>query len=272
MVEVCRQGGSVEFAAGAVTVGSYRLDDPFKPYLHPLRTLGGRVATLAVPTDHRHHKGVMYALTTTDVNWWEETSTAAFDYAEHVGVQRSLTLELHEDGITQTLLWSAEDGSRETFHEVRTVTCSVSGSVVTWNWASRFLVVRDVTLRQSPASEPGFHGRLVNYHGLGIRFPRTFGWDRATGRWSGDGVEYEPEGLRGRVVKTATVEDVVDGEFPVPRVRLSLTQLGTEHAVFAMATPFAFLSAGPSAAAPVELAAGSEFREHYRIEVRDANG
>ena len=44
--------------------GLYVLDDPFKPYIHPLKTPAGHTVSLAMPHDHPHHKGSMYALRT----------------------------------------------------------------------------------------------------------------------------------------------------------------------------------------------------------------
>ncbi|MDG4785952.1 PmoA family protein [Micromonospora sp. WMMD1102] len=51
------------------TVAEYVLDDPFveprwgrRPYLHPVRTLGGVVVTDTLPEDHRWHLGVSVAV------------------------------------------------------------------------------------------------------------------------------------------------------------------------------------------------------------------
>ncbi|MFY1691079.1 PmoA family protein [Plantactinospora sp. WMMB782] len=51
------------------TVAEYVLDDPFvdprwgrRPYLHPVRTLGGAVLTDTLPEDHRWHLGVSVAM------------------------------------------------------------------------------------------------------------------------------------------------------------------------------------------------------------------
>lgn len=50
----------------------YLLNDPFKPHFSSLKTPAGRETTLVSPGDHRHHKGLMYALRCEDLNFWEE--------------------------------------------------------------------------------------------------------------------------------------------------------------------------------------------------------
>ena len=55
----------------------------YKPYVKELRTLGGHNLLLDAPPDHRHHHGLMYAITVNGTNFWEEQTDP--------GVQRAAT-------------------------------------------------------------------------------------------------------------------------------------------------------------------------------------
>ncbi|MEV0291605.1 DUF6807 family protein [Kribbella sp. NPDC050820] len=279
---VAVNGSKASFTIGDTVVGDYVLDDPYKPYLHPLRTLGGRVVSLAMPFDHRHHKGLMYGLVATDVNWWEEVGYP--DYVPLVGVQTSESLDTPMPGtIRQQLRWTAEDGSLATFLEDRTISCTAGDGFVRWTWSAKFQVLREVTIRQSKWSFQGSDGTVVNYHGLGLRFPRTFGWREQMGSWSGDGVvrqnnvqnvAYPGMGaneLMGTRPAVVVVSDYVDGEIPAPKVSVRITQPSSSHAIFAMRQPYTLFGIGPSVAGPVNCAAGEEFREHYVVDVADGD-
>jgi hypothetical protein len=261
--------GSARFSVGDVEVGRYVLDDRHKPYLHPLRTIGGRVVTLAIPFDHPHHKGVMYALTTTDVNWWEETGSA--DYVPTIGVQVQEELATPAPGsIRQRLRWTAEDGALPTFAEERTISCAwCEDGFLRWTWSARLDVLRDVTLRHSPYAIPAADGTPTNYHGLGIRFPRTFGWSVKAGTDSADGIVRAGAEIMGTRPTCTAISDLVDGEFPPARVSVRVIQPASKHAVFLMRTPFSYFSIGPSVAEPVELKRGDHIDEQYLIDIAD---
>jgi len=257
------------FRVGDAVVGDYVLDDAHKPYLHPLRTLSGRVVSLAMPSDHRHHKGLMYALSATDVNWWEEEQWD--DHAPIVGVQRILsTHRASDDSIAQDLLWTAHDGSRETLRERRHISCVWDDrGFVRWSWTADFEVLRDVTLQQSPASVTTPSGRRVNYHGLGIRFPRSFGFQPEVGTWEGDGTTGAAE-LMGARPRRLRVTDRLDGEIPAPTATVRVSQIGSDHGVFTMQHPFSYLAIGPTILpGTVDLVAGSTFHEEYLVDVAD---
>jgi hypothetical protein len=266
---VAVDAGAARFSIGAIEVGRYVLDDRYKPYLHPLRTIGGRVVTLAMPFDHPHHKGLMYALAATDVNWWEETGSA--DYVPTIGVQVQEDLSTPAPGtIRQSLRWTAEDGTLPTFAEQRTISCAWDeAGFLRWTWSTRLDVLRDVTLRHSPAAIPDAAGKPVNYHGLGIRFPRTFGWSDQAGTNIVDGIARSSKEIMGTRPSRAVISDFVDGEAPAARVSVRISQPSSSHAVFLLRAPFSYLSIGPSVAEPVELTRGDQIDEHYLIDVAD---
>nr|WP_277959757.1 DUF6807 family protein [Frigoribacterium faeni] len=259
------------FRIDSAEVGDYVLDDGYKPYLHPLRTIGGRTLSLAMPSDHRHHKGLMYALTATDVNWWEEV--AVDGYVDTPGVQRiEVTEQTGEAEIAQQLIWTDADGRRATFRERRVISCSwQEAGFVRWTWSADFDVLRDTELRQSIWSEE-HHGRMVNYHGLGIRFPREFGFDPSAGRWQSDG-QLGADAIIGTTSESVTVTDLVDGEVPAPQVSLRITQPGSAHGWFATQSPgFGWLSVGPTVLPERRrMSTGDVFHEEYFVDVADGN-
>lgn len=117
-------------AAGReVAVYEYRGDlqatDAPRPYLHPVRTLGGTVVTEIRPADHPHHFGVSVAVSDVDgVNFWGGSTYVPG--AGHVmlpdhGRQRRLVLRPVEGGYAEELEW-AGPGGRVLLRERRTLT------------------------------------------------------------------------------------------------------------------------------------------------------
>ena len=153
--------------------GRYAYDDAYKPSLHPLTTPDGVTVSAFMPHDHKHHRALMYALRTPDINFWEERQTLP---GEAVGRQQHQAIEPFASagdsvGFTQTLLWSAEDGSLPTFAETRRIACSLSpvGDAFQWEWSTELTVLRDTELIMSQWSASRADGALINYHGLGLR-------------------------------------------------------------------------------------------------------
>jgi hypothetical protein len=264
---------AVEFLSGDRLLGRYEYRDAFKPYLHPLCTPAGHVVSLAMPHDHKHHKGVMYALCTAEVNYWEESPTRP---DELVGVQQHETFGAvvasgPEIGFSQILRWSATGGRAVDFHEIRHVYCrrSEKGDAYAWRWETQLKAARSLRLVQSPWSRELPDGRKINYHGLGVRFRREFGVTGGSvlevdGRSVGFG---EAMGMRPRVVR---LTGCLDGFHPVRRAYVQLTQPARpHHALFPLETPFAFLAVGPSNEAVVTLEAGTAINERFVLQVGD---
>lgn len=259
-------GGAIVVLIDHTMVGRYETDDPFKPYLHPVRTISGRCVTLAKPHDHRHHKGIMYALTATDVNWWEEDAS----YVTTVGMQRQESTKLTDSGIRQELRWTATDGSLESFHERRSIDCQWHpDGFIRWTWTSELTALRDLALRHSPYAVPSESGAPINYHGLGIRFPRSFGGMSGGTTWTADGIPKRPQTINGTHPMQTKISDLLDGDFPPPRVTITVTQPVSTHAVFAVRDPFSYFSIGPTVESTLTLTAGDTLSETYTIDVAD---
>lgn len=253
-----RQGGEA---------GRYVLDDPFKPYLHPLRTPEGHCVTDCMPVDHRHHKGLMYALRSHDLNFWEEDSDC--------GIQRQQSISMLEDargvGIRQELLWQARGGGCDTYLETREIACryDAENRGFHWTWHSRRTALRAHRLVKSPWSLPLDDGRMINYHGLGIRLPRA--WAFPGDAFSG--VEAGGRALDWRQVCGSSGAEVgwwgrIDGHWTPPLAAVTIRQ-EQQDTWFALKTDFAYLSVGPSNAVEVEVPEGQVFEEICHVLVQD---
>ena len=263
---------AVEFHSGVLLAGRYNLSHSLKPFLHPVNTPGGHTISLAGPHDHRHHKGLMYALRTQDVNFWEEVSTTN---GEAVGRQRHVDFrdvvrDGAEVGFTETLIWEALGGGEPIFSENRELhVCHLDNAFV-WKWVSRITVRRVCRLIKSQWSWTLPDGRRINYHGLGLRLVRSFG---CTGghTLTLDGRETSFSDALGQVARQVTYKGTLDPQWPQwPGPPAAVTfQQEQRNGLFVLESPFAFLSMGPSNLAEVDLSAGEILEEKYRIRVAD---
>jgi len=258
--------GCVEFHGERGLAGRLILADVFKPYVCPLRTPDGHDVTLAMPCDHRHHKGLMYALRCADLNFWEENPGRV-----DCGVQRIVAHRLLEDGVELELLWTREDGALPTYRELRTLRCrqDLSRRSYLWTWRSRRTALRSHQLVQSEWSMPLPDGRRINYHGLGIRLP--WSWAFSGDSFNGtelDGVPCAPAVALGTTGREVAMWGLVDGYWTPPRARVALRQ---DHGFtwFVLKGDFAYLAAGPSNAGPLDVGDGETFDETYEVEVSD---
>ncbi|MFJ8864152.1 PmoA family protein [Streptomyces sp. NPDC102473] len=165
----------------------YRAEDPWeapKPYIHPLRTLSGRVVTGYRPNDHRWHKGLqMTASHLSGANLWGGNSYVHGEgylaLPERVGSMAHAGFDevsVHDDGVrfAERLTWHprsgalwAEETRRIEVHDVD----GVSGSWVL-TWSSAITNRRAEPLR---FGSPTTHGRpAAGYTGLFWRGPRAF--------------------------------------------------------------------------------------------------
>jgi hypothetical protein len=264
-IEISGEDGSL--------AGRYVYADPYKPYLHPLLTPSGVPMSAFMPHDHKHHRALMYALRTPELNFWEERVTVP---EERVGrqVHRELAdvVEVGDTvGFTQQLAWCAVDDKVPVFIETRRLSCTGSsdGHGFAWTWSTRLEAQSDVTLRMSQWSSPRADGALVNYHGLGLRLPREFGDSMASLVVRLDGRETTIANAHGQTPTSIEYRGAADGYWPVRFGGVRFTQQ-QPNALFIMKDPFAYIALGPSNLAPRALARGETIEEHYAIDVFDA--
>ncbi len=145
---------------------------PFKPYAVELYSPAGVNILRDAPPDHKHHHGLMYAITVDDVNFWEEHKAPGRQ--SHAGLPRIAVKVV--DGMSwavfdEALRWKAPAGDEVLLNETRTLAvpgCLVpafagmtgcGATVVVWE--SRFTLPEG----KRSATLTGSH-----YHGLGLRF------------------------------------------------------------------------------------------------------
>ncbi len=273
---------AVEFtSADGVLAGRYNYTDEFKPFVHPLQSPKGYCVSLASPHDHKHHKGLMYALRIPELNFWEERSTLP---GEGVGRERHLAFANvresgHEVGFTETLSWEPAGGGPAVFDETRKISCRRDGDAFRWTWETALKVRRDTRLIQSQWSYKKPEGGKVNYHGLGLRLRREFGGgtrnnalqlDDAPVQWNQGSLKFDFATAMGATPGRATFIGAIDGVVPTPRVAVTLGQ-SQQNGLFVKDEPFAFFALGPSNLAERPLAAGEIIHEQYTVTVADGD-
>lgn len=259
-----------DFIHESILVGRYWYQDPFKPHIHPLNTPNGWTISLRSPHDHPHHKGLMYSLRASDINFWEEYATSD---EEKVGYQHhdaftDLITEGEEVGFSEQLTWLATDGSLPTFDEVRKVTCHYltgANKCFHWRWSTELAAKRDLNLTLSQWSIPNKCGRRINYHGLGLRLRRDFGCTGGN-KLLLDGQPTAFDEALGLTPKQATFVGSLDETLAKAGVTIAP---GPSHGLFVLESPFAFISFGPTVLASLGLEKGDTLNDSYALSVFD---
>lgn len=270
-MRLIEKGGTLEIWSGDRLAGVYRADDSHKPHLSKLRSPAGFDLVVCQPHDHPHHKGAQFGLRTTDLNFWEERAIESNPTPTGVQTPQALRITSAWGAVAsfeQELLWSAADGSLPTFHERRTVSCEDTGAGYRWRWKTSLEPLRDVELAMSVWSMARPDGRKVNYDGFGFRMRRDF---------SGTGgnelvLDGRPSSFAdalGATPAKLAFTGRIDETLPVRRISLTLEQT-RGGALFTVENPFAWVSVGPSNAAPVRWARGQTWEETYTFTVADA--
>ena len=266
---------SVHFFVGTALAGRYNLNDSFKPFIHPLNTPTGRTVSCASPHDHKHHKGLMYALRTAEVNFWEEVSTQP---GEQVGRQRpqgftTVAESGEEVGFTEQLCWEAVESTVPIFLEERTIRWRQHNAAIVWTWNTRLTAQRDLRLIKSQWSWPLSDGRKINYHGLGLRFTRSFGATGNNALTLDDKTVNFKDGM-GAAPRQACFTGSFDPVWPeLPGAKASVTFTQRQrNGLFVLDAPFAFMSLGPSNLEELVISPGQVLEERYEITVADVPG
>ncbi len=271
MMELLFDESTATFQHDGQIAGRYVFGDDFKPYIHPLRTPAGHIVSLASPHDHKHHKGLMYALSVPGVNFWEERPTKPGEVpGREVHEQfRSVKNNADDVGFEEDLTWLPEAGGEPIFREIRSISCrsEPAHNGYVWTWRTELLAMQDTELTMSKWSAPQADGRLVNYHGLGIRFRREFGCTGGN-RLLVDNEDVPIAEGTGLTPHVAEFHGSIDEIWPIQQAGVRMTQ-EQQNGLFVMDKPFAFMGLGPSNLGPVSIAAGEKISEQYEILVFD---
>lgn len=151
--------------AGDVAVGEYQVEpdvDPLngpRPYLHPVRTLGGVTVTDALPEDHRWHLGVSVAMQ--DVDGWNlwggRTYVRDRGYTwldDHGRIEHDGWLPAAAGGFAERLRWLGPAGE-----VLLTETREVSARPVALGWELSFSYALSTATRDVKLGSPATNGR-----------------------------------------------------------------------------------------------------------------
>lgn len=200
-----RHGEHVAVEAAGVRLMSYVYKpDPVayesrKPYVHPLRTLGGRNVSGYRPSDHRWHKGLqMTSSHLSGQNFWGGHTYVPGDWyrelPDRIGSMRhdefaGFAVGRDRLSFTEQLTWVANDGG-EWARERRDIAVhSVDPDHGAWtlDWGIELTNIRDTPLEFGSPTTAG--RELAGYTGLHWRGPRDFGGGRVLGPGDLEGEE-----------------------------------------------------------------------------------
>ncbi|WP_222126968.1 PmoA family protein [Curtobacterium pusillum] len=152
--------------AGTIATSSPR------PYLHPVRTLGGAVVSAHHPPDHDWHCGVGFAIPDLDgVNCWGgPTYVRGEGYVRRDDHGRATVAHAGSHGPTlqQEVLWRGPDDAVR-LHEDRSLAWRPVDGGWELTWSSSFRTPGDAAVQ---LGSPGSNGRVgAGYGGFFWRFP-----------------------------------------------------------------------------------------------------
>ncbi|GAA1444537.1 PmoA family protein [Nocardiopsis tropica] len=242
-----------------------------KPFLHPLRTLGGAPLTAVRPWDHRWHKGLQMTWShVSGQNFWGGPTFvrgSGYQWLDNVGTIRHERFEAVVEGdgeaaFTESLSWTASTGERwigerrtHRFHAA-----DPARGIWALDFATSLTNVRGSALE---LGSPTTHGRdAAGYTGLFWRGPRSWtGCDvvSATGVTGGDVM-----GTRSDWIALTGQHDEIDGGATV------LCFAGTSSGAapirwFVRSEPFPVFSPSPSFDETVVLEPGGVLDLRHRL-------
>jgi hypothetical protein len=145
-----------------------------RPYLHPVRTLGGTTVTELMPASHRHHLGVSIAVSEVGgANFWGGRTFLPGHgpaWLDNQGTEQHVRwLRRTEARLSHTLRWSSMAGE-QLLAERRELSGRLVGPDA---WALSFaFTLTNVAGRELPIRSPAVHGRAgAGYGGFFWRAP-----------------------------------------------------------------------------------------------------
>ncbi|MFA7693069.1 MAG: hypothetical protein GX117_14890 [Candidatus Hydrogenedentes bacterium] len=218
---------------GDTPLFQYRYGDvPFKGYLQSWFTKKGVNLLSDAPEDHKHHHGLMYAVTVNDINFWEEAEDAGRQ--EH---QRFSNIQLETDSarFTTRVQWQEEDAQSRVLEEERTLIHHWIGDP-----AVQLLTWRSDLTRSRNHPSVSLTGTI--YHGLGMRFP-DFMAQKGSFFFADDETGSFDDGPHHLAQASWCAYTVNDDNTPVTVAFFAAKDNARPTLWFTMKDPFAYLSA-----------------------------
>ncbi|WP_431280460.1 PmoA family protein [Leifsonia poae] len=181
------EGSGFDLRLGTGPVGRYvasprtEPDQSPRPYVHPLRTVGGIDVTDFRPADHRWHHGLSLAVPSVGPSnlWgggsWDRAAGGYVDRHDHGSIRTdSATADALDGRISSHLSWLDAEGLTVADEE-RTLNVAEAGGGWTLDWTSHVRSLTDLRL-----GSPGAYGRVgAGYGGLFLRAAPAFRGSRA---------------------------------------------------------------------------------------------
>lgn len=206
-------------------------DDVIKPYVEHLATPAGVNVLRDSPHDHKHHHGLMFAVSVDDVNFWEEFNSFGREVGRKIMPFQSQSPD--REGLRQRIEWIGPKDPKPLLMETRTVTiehiASKEATLLTWHTELRL-----------PAGKKTARISGSPYFGLGMRFLESMDKD---GRFiNADGKTGTKETNKERS-KWCAYSALADGKPVTIAVFDHPDNLRYPATWYTMETPFAYLAA-----------------------------
>ena len=275
---VYHPGHEISLVRGDQALATYSFSniDGAKPFIHPLRTVGGVLLTAFQPSDHVWHRGVWFAWKYINgVNYWEEAPT------EINGVMQSLSEGRTQVAKNETVTFGVEQAEVTTWIDyvsptgktvmreqrlVRICTPQSYGDY-TIDWEHEFTVGDEpATLSATPVAADTPWG---GYAGLGWRAARSLREFRTLNSEGQSG-----EATNGAMARWIDLSAVADGGSDIAAGLAILDHPGNRRHpspsyVYFDTAQFGYINPSLVRDEPLELAARSKLSLKYRILVHD---
>lgn len=262
---VAKDASTVSVVEGKRSLLLYRFGDaPFKPYVKELFTPKGVQILRDSPTDHVHHRGLMFALWIEGVDFWSEETKSGKQIHDGLQIEASSTVvDVERAAFTQQLHWTAPGLQQPLVTERRTIEVYVGAEL------GATLLSWHADLKPGP-DLPSVKLTGSHYDGLGMRFVRSM---------DGGGSFLYATGEPGPVVRgtervTATkwcaYTAMADGQTVTVALFDHPHNRRQPAGMFSMHGHFAYLSATPNVwKQPLVLKAGQSLALRYGIALWD---
>lgn len=250
----------LEIREGNSPVLQYKYREvPFKPYAMSWFTPKGVNILRDSPEDHKHHHGLMHAITLDDINFWEEIPGCGKQL--HRAFSTVFT-NPKQVGFTEMLLWAGPEDRKGMLLEQRSLAHYLTG-----NASARLLTWQSVLRIPKDGKNITLAGKI--YHGLGMRFP-VFMDKTGTFLFASDETGAFDDGPHHLAQAAWCAYTLNDGEHPVTVAMFSAKENPRPTLWFTMLEPFSYLAGTLDLSRdPITLEAGKALTMKYGLAAWD---